>query len=97
MNKEQKYKEIAKMLFERLVMIEREIKTNAKSIEEGFEGTGINFYIEIGDFIPVTQLLEIIGITNGKEESIILDDIYYIIDKSQKVETGITNFLEKYI
>lgn len=96
MNKEQKYKEIAKILFERLVMIEREIKTNAKSIEEGFERTGMNFHIEIGDFIPVTHLLEIIGITS-EEESIILDDIYYIIDKSQKVETRITSFLEKYI
>lgn len=97
MSKEQRYKEIAVLLLDRLIVLQREFNNIAETIEESGEKHQISMCIEIGDFIPLVKLAETLGLTNENEESDMYSDIYNLIEKEKEIDSKVEIFLEKYI
>lgn len=97
MSKEQRYKEIAVLLLDRLIVLQREFNNIAETIEESGEKQQISMCIEIGDFIPLVKLAETLGLTNENEESDMYSDIYNLIEKEKQIDSKVERFLEKYI
>ena len=97
MSKEQRYKKIAVLLLDRLIVLQREFNNIAEVIEESGEKHQIRMCTEIGDFIPLVKLAEMLGLTNENEESDMYGDIYNLIEKEKKIDSKVENFLEKYI
>ena len=86
MSKEQRYKEIAVLLLDRLIVLQREFNNIAESIEESGEKHQISMCIEIGDFIPLVKLAETLGLKNENEESDMYSDIYNLIEKEKEMD-----------
>lgn len=97
MSKEQRYKKIAELLLGRLIVLQREFNNIAEVIEESGEKHQIRMCIEIGDFIPLVNLAETLGLTNENEESDMYGDIYNLIEKEKQIDSKVEKFLEKYI
>lgn len=97
MSKEQRYKKIAELLLGRLIVLQREFNNIAEVIEESGEKQNIRMCIEIGDFIPLMELAETLGLTNENEESDMYGEIYNLIEKEKQIDSKVEKFLEKYI
>lgn len=97
MSKEQRYKKIAELLLGRLIVLQREFNNIAEVIEESGEKQNIRMCIEIGDFIPLMEFTESLGISNENEESDMYCEIYKLIEKEQDIDSKVEKFFEKYI
>ena len=97
MEKEQKYKEVAKLLFGRLISLQREFNNITQAIQESGSRNNMEILIEIDDFIPLIKLAEILEIPNEKGESIMYDEIDDMIESQENIDSKIEKFFDKYI
>jgi hypothetical protein len=97
MSEEQRYKKIAELLLGRLITLQREFNNVAEVIEESCEKHQISMYIEIGDFIPLMELADSLGLSDENDESKMYDDIYYLVEKEKDSDSKVEKFFKKYI
>lgn len=97
MEKEQKLKKIAKLLFTRIINLQREFNNIAQTIQETGNKNNMEVIIQIGDFIPLIKLAETLEIPNEKRESIMYDEIDYMIENKENLDSKVEKFFEKYI
>lgn len=97
MNKNEKYKKIAKLFFSRLIILQKEFRDITEIIEEIAEKHKIRICVEIGDFIPLIKFAEILEIPNENNEAIMYDEIDKLIENQENFEIKVEKFLEKYV
>lgn len=97
MSEKQRYKKIAELLLGRLITLQREFNNVAEVIEESCEKHQITMCIEIGEFIPLMELADSLGLSDENDESEMYDDIYYLIEKEKDSTSKVGAFLKKYI
>ena len=97
MSKDEKYQKIAKLLFGRLIVLQRESRNIAETIEKVCRKNKIKILIEIGDFIPLIEFAKILELPNEDGETIMYDELDEIIESNENSDLRIEKFLEKYI
>ena len=97
MEKEQKYKNVAELLFGRLIVLQKEVNNIVQAIQESGNRNNMEVIIQTGDFIPLIKLAEILEIPNEKGESIMYDEIDDMIESQENIDFKIEKFFEKYI
>lgn len=97
MSEEQRYKKIAELLLGRLIVLQKEFNKIAEVIEKSCEKHQISMHIEMGDFIPLMELADSLGVSNEEEESKMYDDIYNLVEKEKYHNSKVKMFLKEYI
>lgn len=97
MEKEQKYKKVAELLFGRLIALQREFDNITEAIQESGMRNNMEILIQIDDFIPLTKLAETLEIPNEKKESIMYDEIDDMVKMPENIDSKIEKFFKKYI
>lgn len=94
MNKEEKYKELSKILLKRLIILEKNIACLQAQLEKNSQNNIINISIETGDIIPLTQILKILG-----EKDEILESLLALTEENKKktLEERIEQFFYMYV
>lgn len=94
MNKEEKYKELSKILLKRLIILEKNIACLQAQLEKNSQNHIINISIENGDIIPLTQILKILG-----EKDEILESLLALTEENKKktLEERIEQFFYMYV
>lgn len=94
MNKEEKYKELSKILLKRLIILEKNIACLQAQLEKNSQNQIINISIETGDIIPLTQILKILG-----EKDEILESLLALTEENKKktLEERIEQFFHMYV
>lgn len=96
MEKEQKLKEVAKLLFTTIIKLQRECNNIAQAIQESGDRNNMEIIIQTGDFIPLIKFAETLEIPSDKE-SIMYDEIDDMIENQENMDSKVENFFEKYI
>ena len=97
MEKEQKYKNVAKLLFGRLIALQREFDNITEAIQESGKRNNMQVLIQIDDFIPLTKLSNTLEIPNEKREVIMYDEIDAMVKMPENIHSKIEKFFNKYI
>lgn len=71
MNKEEKYKELSKVLLKRLIILEKNIACLQEHLEKNSQNQIINISVETGDIIPLVQILKLLGEKDEVLESLL--------------------------
>ena len=79
MNKNEKYKKIAELLLERIIILEKELRDIGEMLENDCKNNVTKIHVELGDFIPLVGLKEILKVPNIELESIKSGEINYDI------------------
>ena len=96
MEKEQKLKEVTKLLFTTIIKIQRECNNIAQAVQESGNRNNMEIIIQTGDFIPLIKFAETLGIPSDKE-SIMYDEIDDMIENQENMDSKVEKFFEKYI
>lgn len=97
MEKEQKLREVAKLLFTTIIKLQRECNNIAQAVQESGNRNNMEVIIQTGDFIPLIKFAEILEIPNEKRESIMYDEIDDMIESQENMDIKVEKFFEKYI
>lgn len=97
MDKEQKYKKIAELLLGELIVLQKDFEKNIHKIEKICNESKIRACLEVGDFIPMIELANVLELSSDEEADKMCDEIYENINKRQKDDFNLNDFFEKYI
>lgn len=97
MNKNEKYEKIAELFFERIIILEKELRNMGERLEKDCKNNITKVYIELGDFIPLVELAEILEIPNINLESTMYEEINKLYKKGDNLKSRVQKFLEKYV
>lgn len=97
MEKEQKLRKVAKLLFTRIIKLQKECNNIAQAVQESGNRNNMEVIIQTGDFIPLLKLAEILEIPTEKREIIMYDEIDDMIEEQENLDSKVEKFLEKYI
>lgn len=96
MEKEQKLKEVAKLLFTTIIKLQRECNNIAQAVQESGNRNNMEVIIQTGDFIPLIKFAEILEIPSDKEP-IMYDEIDDMIENQENMDSKVKKFFDKYI
>lgn len=93
----QKYQELTKLFLKKLIILEKE----AGDIQEKLQGNNnrlVEIYIET-NIVPLSQMDEILGISDDNVGEMLFDDLTRIIEESKEneLDKNINEFIKKYI
>lgn len=93
----QKYQELTKLFLKRLIILEKE----AGDIQEKLQGDNnrlVEIYIET-NIVPLSQMDEILGISDDNVGEMLFDDLTRIIEESKEdeLDKNINEFIKRYI
>lgn len=93
----QKYQELTKLFLKRLIILEKE----AGDIQEKLQGNNkrlVEIYIET-NIVPLSQMDEILGISDDNVGEMLFDDLTRIIEESKEneLDKNINEFIKRYI
>ena len=97
MDKEQMYKNIAELLLQKLIILQKDFNKIAHTMEKICNENKISACIELGDFIPMVDLAKYLGLSSDDEENKMYGALYELIDKCKKKDLNLKDFFEKYI
>lgn len=97
MDKEQMYKNIAELLLQKLIILQKDFNKIAHTMEKICNENKISACIELGDFIPMVELAKYLGLSSDDEENEMYGELYELIDKCKKKDLNLKDFFEKYI
>lgn len=97
MNKNEKYKMIAELFFERIIILEKELRDIGEMLEKDCKNNTTKIHIELGDFIPLVEFAEILEIPNIDLGSTMYEDIDDLYKKEDNLKSRVQKFLKKYI
>ena len=98
MKKRSKYEELCIIFLKRLILIEREIFEFQDNIPNDNKKI-IRVYIENNELIPISEIDNILGITNDNLGELLYEDLSKIIEKCpiEILEKETAKILEKYV
>lgn len=64
MNKNEKYKKIAELFLERIIILEKELRDIGEVLEKECKNNTTKIHIELGDFLPLVEFAEILEMPN---------------------------------
>lgn len=96
MEKEQKLREVAKLLFTTIIKLQRECNNIAQAVQESGNRNNMEVIIQTGDFIPLIKFAETLEIPSDKE-AIMYDEIDDMIENKENMDIKVEKFFEKYI
>lgn len=96
MSKEEKYKSLTKLLLNRLIITEREVSDMLETFEK--VDSSIRIFTEMDAIVPIIEIIDILGVSEDKEEDIFnnMSEMINIKNNNQLNKT-IDEFLEKNI
>lgn len=97
MEKEKKYKKIAELLLKELIILQKDFEESIYKIGKICNESKIKACLEVGDFIPISELANVLELSSNEEADKIYDEIYKNINKRQKNDLDLKDFFEKYI
>lgn len=97
MEKEKKYKQIAELLLGELIILQKDFEKSIHKIEKICNENKIRTCLEIGDFIPMIELANMLELSSDEEADKMCDEIYENINKRQRDDLNLNDFFEKYI
>ena len=68
MSKEEKYKSLTKLLLNRLIITEREVTDMLETFEK--VDSSIRIFTEMDAIVPIIEIIDILGVSEDKEEDI---------------------------
>ena len=96
MNKNEKYKKIAELLLERIIILEKELRDIGEMLEKDCKNNITKVYIELGDFIPLVEFAEMLKVPNIDLESTMYQDIEELYKSDVDLKSDVQKFIEKY-
>lgn len=97
MNKNEKYKKIAELLLERIIILEKELRDIGEILEKDWKNNVTKIHIELGDFIPLVEFAEILKIPNIDLESTMYQDIDELYKSDVDLKSDVQKFFKKYV
>ena len=97
MNKNEKYKKIAELFFERIIILEKELRDIGEMIEKDCKNNITKVYIELGDFIPLIEFSKILELPNIDSKSIMYEEIDKLYKNEVDLKIEVQKFFEKYV
>lgn len=96
MSKEEKYKSLTKLLLNRLIITEREVTDMLETFEK--VDSSIRIFTEMDAIVPIIEIIDILGVSEDKEEDIFSNMSEMInIKNNNQLNKTIDEFLEKNI
>ena len=96
MSKEKKYKSLTKLLLNRLIITEREVTDMLETFEK--VDSSIRIFTEMDAIVPIIEIIDILGVSEDKEEDIFSNMSEMInIKNNNQLNKTIDEFLEKNI
>ena len=97
MEKEKKYKKIAELLLKELIILQKDFEERIYKIGKICNKSKIKACLEVGDFIPISELANVLELSSDEEADKMYDEIYKNINKRQQNDLDLKDFFEKYI
>ena len=85
MEKEKKYKKIAELLLKELIILQKDFEESIYKIGKICNESKIKACLEVGDFIPIIELANVLELSSNEEADKMYDEIYKNINKSYVV------------
>jgi len=97
MNKNEKYKKIAELFFERIIILEKELRDIGEMLEKHCKNSTTKIRIELGDYMPLVEFAEILKVPNIDSESTMYQDIEELYKNEVDLKNDVQKFFEKYV
>ena len=99
MDEVEKYKKLAKLFFEKMLLLERDVNTLQGDLEKSCEKNAIKISLETNEIIPVREIFEMLGLRDDAIGDAMYDRIEELLEKEEKkaLQKGVDQFFEEFI
>lgn len=99
MDEVEKYKKLAKLFFEKMILLERDMNALQENLEKSCEKNAIQLSLETIEIIPVREVFEMLELDDDAIGDAMYDRIAELLAKKEKkaIQKGVDQFFEEFI